>query len=138
MDLVPSITELIKTISAQAVAEGSPVSIRFGKVIQEKPLKIEVEQKLLLEEEHEHLILTNLVRDYYVDMTVSHVTETRAGGSGFPMYESHDHDYKGRKKFLIHNGLKMGEKVILLQLQGGQQYIVLDRVDDPIVKGQWI
>lgn len=135
---MPSITELIKTISAQAVAEGSPVSIRFGKVIQEKPLKIEVEQKLLLEEEHEHLILTNLVRDYYVDMTVSHVTETRAGGSGFPMYESHDHDYKGRKKFLIHNGLKMGEKVILLQLQGGQQYIVLDRVDDPIVKGQWI
>ena len=135
---MPSITELIKTISAQAVAEGSPVSIRFGKVIQEKPLKIEVEQKLLLDEEYEHLILTHLVKDYYVDMTVSHVTETRAGGSGFPMYESHDHDYKGRKKFLIHNGLKMGEKVILLQLQGGQQYIVLDRVDDPIVKGQWI
>ena len=135
---MPSMVELIKKIASESVGEGKPVSIRFGIVKQEKPLKIEVEQKLLLEEEHEHLILTHLVKDYYVDMTVSHVTETRAGGSGFPMYESHDHDYKGRKKFLIHNGLKMGEKVILLQLQGGQQYIVLDRVDDPIVKGQWI
>ena len=135
---MPSMVELIKKIASESVGEGKPVSIRFGIVKQEKPLKIEVEQKLLLEEEHEHLILTHLVKDYYVDMTVSHVTETRAGGSGFPMYESHDHDYKGRKKFLIHNGLKMGEKVILLQLQGGQQFIVLDRVEDPIVEGQWI
>lgn len=135
---MPNLVELVKEIAKKSIEEGMPVAVRFGIVKQEKPLKIEVEQKLLLEEEHEHLILTHLVKDYYVDMTVSHVTETRAGGSGFPMYESHDHDYKGRKKFLIHNGLKMGEKVILLQLQGGQQYIVLDRVDDPIVKGQWL
>ena len=135
---MPNMIGLIKQIAVQANVEGMPMAVRFGKVIKEKPLKIEVEQKLLLEEEHEHLILTHLVKDYYVDMTVSHVTETRAGGSGFPMYESHDHDYKGRKKFLIHNGLKMGEKVILLQLQGGQQFIVLDRVEDPIVEGQWI
>lgn len=135
---MPSMVELIKKIASESVGEGKPVSIRFGIVKQEKPLKIEVEQKLLLEEEHEHLILTHLVRDYYVDMSVSHATEPRSGGSGYAEYESHDHDYKGRKKFLIHNGLKMGEKVILLQLQGGQQFIVLDRINDPIVKGQWL
>ena len=138
MVLVPNMTELIKTIAARSVAEGMPVSVRFGKVVQEKPLKIEVEQKLLLEEEHEHLILTHLVRDYYVDMTVSHLTEKRAGGSGVATYELHDHEYKGRKKFFIHNGLKKGEEVILLQLQGGQQFIVLDRINDQIVEGQWI
>ena len=73
---MPNMIGLIKQIAVQANGEGMPMAVRFGKVIKEKPLKIEVEQKLLLEEEHEHLILTHLVKDYYVDMTVSHVTET--------------------------------------------------------------
>ena len=40
----------------------------------------------------------------------------------------HDHEYKGRKKFLLHNQLVVDEKVILLQLAGGQKYIVIDRI----------
>ena len=109
MDLVPSMIEIIKKISAQTNQEGMPVAIRFGKVVQEKPLKIEVEQKLLLEKEHEHLILTHLVRDYTVFMS-------------------------GIGNVLVKNGLKNNEEVILLQLQGGQQFIVLDRINDPIIE----
>lgn len=40
---------------------------------------------------------------------------------------SHSHSYKGKKKFTVHNGLKKGEKVVMIKLQGGQKFIVLDR-----------
>ena len=83
-------------------------------------------------------ILTRAVVDHYVDITVSHVTENRAGGGGDAEFASHNHDYAGRKKILVHNGLQVGEKVILLQQAGGQQYIVLDRATDHIAGGQWL
>ena len=41
---------------------------------------------------------------------------------------SHKHAYSGRKIFRVHNGLKKGETVVLLRIQGGQRYIVIDRV----------
>lgn len=78
------------------------------------------------------------MKDYYVDIEVNHVTETQAGGSGYPQFASHDHDYIGRKKIMIYNCLKVGEKVLLLRRQGGQDYIILDRIFDPIVSGQWL
>ena len=41
---------------------------------------------------------------------------------------SHKHSYSGKKKFTVHNGLKKGEKVVMIKLQGGQKFVVLDRV----------
>lgn len=41
---------------------------------------------------------------------------------------NHSHDYVGKKKFTAHYGLSKGEKVILLRIQGGQKFIVLDRL----------
>ena len=41
---------------------------------------------------------------------------------------THKHSYKGRKKFTVHNALKKGEKVVMIKLQGGQKFVVLDRV----------
>lgn len=42
---------------------------------------------------------------------------------------SHSHSIKLEKKtIIIHNGLQVDDKVILLRMQGGQQYIVLDKV----------
>lgn len=40
----------------------------------------------------------------------------------------HAHGYSGKKKFIVHNNLLKGEKVILLRVQSGQKYLVLDRV----------
>lgn len=50
----------------------------------------------------------------------------------------HAHEYKGRKKVLIHYGLKQGESVLLIRMQGGQKYLVLDRIGEVPVKGEWI
>ncbi len=41
---------------------------------------------------------------------------------------SHKHDISGKKSCTIHNALKVNDKVILIQVQGGQKYIVLDKV----------
>ena len=45
----------------------------------------------------------------------------------------HDHNYHYRGGvFKVKCGLKKDEKVILLQVQGGQSYVVLDRYESPI------
>ena len=89
-------------------------------------MQISVEQKMTLTEKQ--LVLTTLVQEFSVNMTVDHTTENKSGGSGDSSFASHNHDYKGTKSFRVHLGLKAGEKVILIRVQGGQKYIVLDRI----------
>lgn len=129
-----NLVEIIKQITKETVEAGKPAAITYGEVTKINPLEIQIEQKLTLPAEF--FVLTKAVTDHYVDMTVSHTTEERAGGSGDASFASHNHDYSGRKKFLVHNGLKVGEKVILLRVQGGQEYVVLDRISDHIVNGE--
>jgi len=116
----------IKTIALNALEASKPSGIFFGTVLSTSPLKIQVEQKMTLGAEF--LVLSTLVQDFTVSMTVDHKTEDKSGGSGDSSFASHNHDYKGTKSFRVHLGLKAGEKVILLRVQGGQQFIVLDRV----------
>lgn len=100
-------------------------TIVYGTVISVDPLEVYVDQKLTLKKEQ--LKLTRAVMDCEVEMTVDHVTESRAGGSGDDAFASHNHDYKGRKKFLIHNGLVIGDKVTMIRAHGGQQYLIIDK-----------
>ena len=44
--------------------------------------------------------------------------------------DNHRHPYKGRKKFLVHNKLKAGEQVVLLRIQGGKKFLVVDRLPE--------
>lgn len=128
--------KLIKRAAIDAVEAGKPVRVYYGKVTKEKPLEINVEQKMTLSEAQ--LVLTKAVLDHYVDIEVKHITEQRSGGSGDPAFAAHDHDYKGRKKIMIYNGLKKGEKVLLIRFQEGQKFVVWDRVCDHTVKGEWL
>lgn len=129
MSLLANFDALVKTfkqIAKETSDANAPVAVCFGTVTSEEPLQILVDQKLPLS--RAQLILTRNVTDYNTDETVNHLTENRAGGSGDPAFESHNHNYKGRKSFLIHHKLIVGDKVVLLREQGGQRYIVLDRV----------
>lgn len=129
------LVQVIKQIAGEAVEAGKPTGVTYGEVINIAPLEIKIEQKLILPEEF--FKLTKAVTDHFVDITVSHATENRSGGSGSAAYASHNHDYQGRKKIMVHNGLQVGEEVILLRVQGGQRFIVLDRVFDHLVSGEW-
>lgn len=121
-----NLVTLIQRIAVNAVNSSKPTAIRFGKVISITPLKIQIEQKLTLTEQF--LILTRNVKDHKVFMTVDHVTENRSGGSGEASFSSHNHEYKGKKEFTIHNGLIVGDEVIMIQIQGGQKFLVIDKL----------
>ena len=73
----------MKEAGTEAVQSGSPCAVMFGKVIDSKPLKIKVEQRLILGEKQ--LIKT-----------------------------------ENSKK------IKKDDSVLLLRMQGGQKFIVLD------------
>lgn len=138
--------EIIKKVAEQVFESRKPTTIVYGTVETASPLTVRIDQKKLLQEED--LILSHFLRDHYVDITVSHKTESiygnwntshshpDAGNSSIPI--DHKHEYKGRKKILVHYGLKEGEKLALIRIQGGQMYYIVDRLENPIVEGEWI
>ena len=126
MNLLSSFIETIKKAALEAVEASKPVKHLFGEVINISPLQIKVDQKMTLESEQ--LILTRNVKDYTVEMTVDHLTENTSGGSGYDSFASHNHAYTGRKLFTVHNGLVVGDKVLLSRMQGGQQFVVEEKI----------
>jgi len=136
-NLLPNPVEVVKRAAVEAVEAQKPVHLLFGQVISVSPLKIQVDQKSIYTEKM--LVLTRNVTDFEVDMTVSHITLNRAGGSGDPAFASHNHDYKGKKKFKVHNALIKGDWVLLSRIQGGKRFVVLDRIRPiPELKGEWL
>lgn len=106
----------MRKIVLDAVNAQKLTNMVYGIVESVSPLKVRIDQKLVLEEEH--LKLTRAVMDYEVEMTVDHTTEVAS---------AHSHEYKGRKKFIIHNGLIVGDKVTMIRAHGGQQYLIIDK-----------
>ena len=113
-------------IALDAMNNSMPSAILFGTVVSASPLKINIEQKMTLDSSD--LVLTSLVSTFNVDMSMEHRTESTSGGSGDASFASHSHTYSGKKEFTVHNGLIVGDEVVMIQMQGGQKYIVLDRV----------
>ena len=116
----------IKKAAKEAVETGQPCDFCFGKVTSASPLKILVEQKMTLGAAQ--LVLTRNVTDFKTKVTIDWTTGTKSGGSGDSSFASHSHSVSGKKDITIHNGLAVGDEVILLKQKGGQKYLVLDRV----------
>ncbi len=106
--LLNDFLKLIKKISIEAIEDKNPVNITTGEVISLSPLKVRVEQKLTLTEKM--LIVPKSLTDY----------ETVAEFSG---------EYMNLK---LLNALKTGEKVLLLRMQGGQKFLILDKIKEEI------
>jgi hypothetical protein len=139
MILLPDFSSMINTMkkaSLNANEAGKPVNIVFGKVVSVKPLRISVEQKLTLEASQ--LVLAQSVTEHQVDITVDHWTEAETAhfhavqdtytGSGTSSPTTHKHEYKGRKTITVHRGLTLGDEVIMVRMQNGQKYAVIDRL----------
>lgn len=135
-----NISELIKQMALDAMDAVQPCSVFFGTVTQESPLEITTEQKLLLK--RDFLTLTKNVTDYETNVEVSwsaesatlnanHSHELEPDTDTMVLEEKinlmHSHNVSGNKIKIL-NGLKQGDKVMLLQKQGGQEFIVLDKI----------
>lgn len=146
MNLLPDIVQLVKKAAVEAVEAAKPVQFLFGQVISASPLKIQVDQKSIYTERM--LVLTRNVTEHEIDISISAqsvvishghpVTDTYTGG-GTAQEINHNHPIKGRKKIKIHNGLVVGDWVVMARIQKGKKYVVLDRIKpNPALKGEWL
>lgn len=92
--------ETIKKAGAGAVEAGNPVHVLFGTVLRVNPLEVNVHQRLTLTEDF--LVLPESLTRYTVNV--------------------------GDREIVIREGLSAGDRVILLRIQGGQQYVLFDKV----------
>lgn len=102
-DLVRS----MKKAAKEAVEAGSPVQVNKGNVISTAPLRIQIDQKLILEASQ--ILLTRSVIDTELELKCT------CPEGGPPT---------GKVPY----ALKAGDTVLLLQVQGGNEYAVIDKV----------
>ena len=119
--------QIMKEASLSAMANEQLCDLRYGKVISTSPLKVQVTQQFILPESL--LVVPQSLTDYEIDVSVDWTTGSRSGGSGEASFASHTHAVSGNKKLKIHNALKIGDKVALIRKQGGQSYLILDRIN---------
>lgn len=92
---------------AKRVADSQPeVNFCFGKVVQESPLLIMVEQRLLVPEDE--LILTDSV-------------------IAFVERRQDDERYLHDKIYSVYHDLTLNDRVLLARVQGGQAYVIVSR-----------
>lgn len=125
---MPNAVNLVKQAAVEAVEAAKPVQLLYGVVVSATPLSIQVDQKVFYSEQM--LVLTRNVTDFTLDISLSAETEKVAG---------HSHVMNGRKKIVVHNGLTVGDWVLLARMQKGKQYLVLDRIKEkPDSEGEWL
>ena len=90
----------MKRAALEAVEASKPVHVYFGQVVSVSPLKINVEQKMILGEKQ--LILSRNVTNFKIIV--------------------------GEKEIIIQNALEVEDEVILIRQQKGQKYVVIDRI----------
>ncbi|OME79062.1 hypothetical protein BK120_22440 [Paenibacillus sp. FSL A5-0031] len=99
-----ALLESIKKAGAAAYAAGNPLAVMVGKVIQINPLEVNVDQRFTLSEDF--LIIPESLVKYETQLQTS-------------------------EKLIIRTGLEAGDAVLMLRVQGGQQFVVLDKVAKP-------
>lgn len=109
-----SLANLIKQLGTDAVGASSPVAVLFGSVTKTNPLEILIDQRFTLDEDF--LIVPEQLTRYEVDLKHRH------GTSGEDTKDALN------EKIVIREGLKVGDPVLLLRVQGGQRYAVWDKV----------
>lgn len=123
-----ALVEAIKRAARDERESSKPVNVYFGEVVSKSPLKINVEQKMVLGEAQ--LILCRNVTDYMETVTVQWETEKGdiPPDGETPATVPHIHGIAGQKKILVHNALEAGDRVIIIRQQEGQKFIVADRI----------
>lgn len=125
-----NLLQMIKKIAVDVYEASQPTDFCFGKVISDDPLKISVEQKIILEAPQ--LVLSRNVTDYKTQITGANIQSVYYSGefpdgAVEPVDPPHVHAI-GTVDVIVHNALKVGERVILIRKKGGQKFLVLDRV----------
>ncbi|MNW55656.1 hypothetical protein D3C74_333350 [compost metagenome] len=96
--------DIIKKASLGAVGSTNPVAFSYGTVTVAAPLQIQVDQRFILS--GAALVLPESVMESKLE-------------------------WDGRE-IVLRRGLEKGDRVLMVRMQGGQSYVVLDRLVDPV------
>lgn len=99
------LVKVMKQAGTEAVDANCPVAVCFGNVTSAAPLKVLVDQKMTLGSAQ--LVLTRNVTNHEDAVIIDGV----------------------KKTMTTNNALKNGEEVVLLRQQGGQKYVIIDKVE---------
>lgn len=86
----------------------------FGTVTKAYPLEVNVDQRFTIDADF--LIVPESLTPYEISLQHNHTTDTGTTGDALT------------QPVVIRRGLQVGDKVVLLRMQGGQKYLILDRV----------
>ena len=92
------IINLLRTIAVNGVNAGYPAEIAYGEVVSMNPIRIKFDEKLILDED-------------FLAFTETSRRRPEAAADGTIRFAD----------------LKAGDQVIAVRVQGGQEYVVLDR-----------
>ncbi|WP_374713109.1 DUF2577 domain-containing protein [Symbiobacterium terraclitae] len=109
-----NLLELIKRAAQDAVAASQPVQVHIGTVLSADPLQVQVDQRFILPAAA--LVVPESLVQHEADLSHSHPYP--GGQTGAALTEP----------LVIRRGLAAGDQVLLLRVQGGERYVILDRV----------
>lgn len=120
--------EVVKRAALSAVESSFPCELRFGVVVGVQPLRIGVEQRLVLSEAQ--LILPRRFSDHSVRISGGNVRDFYFSGeapdaAAEPVSPPHVHAVADME-ITVHGALRVGDEVILIRQQGGQKYLIFD------------
>lgn len=129
--------DAIKQVALGAIEAGNPMAVLFGTVAKVNPLEVNVDQRFTLTEDF--LVIPESLK--YIRACDEKFEVSMKGNflTGPVVEEENEEQWTGstrmygreitatRKKMPL-APFEVGDKLILLRVQGGQQFVVLDRV----------
>lgn len=97
--------DVVKIAAKQARDAEQPTDLRIGTVTSAKPLKVQISTQLTIPSSL--LVVPEHLTDHEIEVEIN-------GGA--------------KQKMKVYNALKKNDKVALLRKDGGQQFLIIDRI----------
>lgn len=107
--------DAIRKAALTAMEATVPVAVMLGTVTKTDPLEVNVDQRFTLDADF--LIVPESLTRHEINLRHAHTTP--GGGAT---------DDALTEPVVIRPGLQVGDRVALLRIQGGQKYLILDKV----------
>ncbi len=105
--------DAVKMATDNMIESKKLMGVYEGLVVETDPLKIKIDQKLSIS--GKQIVLTDAVQDHDVEITLHGITD------------SDGDSLSGKTTITFHKDLQIGETVLLVRRQGGQQFMVVGR-----------
>lgn len=104
----------IRQAALTGLEAGKPPAVLFGVVANGDPLEVTVDQRFTIDADF-LIVPESLTR---LELDLKHVHSSGSDFTGWALSEP----------VVVRPGLKAGDKLVLLRVQGGQQYLIMDKV----------